>query len=313
MMRASTTSMLRRNLELPLTVLSGAMVDMFSNLSMASRKMENSAQALQDFPAARLVLLGDSGQGDVAWHQAVLSSGAGHAVHASLIHDVVHNRGRTPRTPPSRRAEILASGGPFLFDTYLEAALVAFQLGALSALSLVRVASDVSTWFLAAIAELELEADAAKQSGVELVAQLDDWLRGSGAGGGGPRDDSREAAAVPDADAFEAAGADRAPLPWPPQWLATLAGPLGGGSGPLSGKAAMLASGCKWRLGMLSVDAALCCRLLAPTDGEAGQLCLAHDPPASTGWRHKWLAHRCAELQLALGRVAVALQIVASA
>lgn len=102
------------------SVLSRTLTTLVSHSAMARRKMDNFAHHRQLFPEADLVFVGDSGQGDVAVGTRMLAEAA-EVARAVFIHDVVP-------TPPEQR-EVLRRKGIHVFDTYLGAALDAYQLG----------------------------------------------------------------------------------------------------------------------------------------------------------------------------------------
>ncbi|MBK7859528.1 MAG: DUF2183 domain-containing protein [Archangiaceae bacterium] len=111
-------------------VLTGSVLAARSNEAIAQKKLENFLQYQALYPEYGFVFVGDSGQGDVLFGQAIRQR-APEAVKAVFINDVV-------ATPADRRAA-LAEQGVYLFDTYVGAAARAHRLGLISRAGLVRV------------------------------------------------------------------------------------------------------------------------------------------------------------------------------
>ena len=113
------------------TVLSGALHKVLSSAGIAEGKLENLLLYRSVYPESELVLVGDSGQGDVALGLAAREK-LGDAVRGVFIHDVV-------ATPEDERSRLRARG-IHVFDTYAGAAARALEDGLLSA----AVASQVA-------------------------------------------------------------------------------------------------------------------------------------------------------------------------
>lgn len=129
------------------TVLTGSLAGLLGRQAIVEHKLRN-FRALQDmWPEARLVWVGDTGQGDVEVGRRLLAAHAGGTggLLATrplvLMHDVVlHSSTQTPKTPlPARRA--LAAEGVFVFDSFTDAALLALQAGALTPAAALEVAA----------------------------------------------------------------------------------------------------------------------------------------------------------------------------
>jgi hypothetical protein len=105
------------------TVLSGALHKVLSNRGIAEGKLQNLLVYRDVYPECELVLVGDSGQGDVDLGLAALER-APDVVRAVFIHDVVD-------TPEDERAS-LRKRGVIFFDTYAGAAAEAAELGLLA-------------------------------------------------------------------------------------------------------------------------------------------------------------------------------------
>lgn len=128
-------------------VLAGAFTKLLGNDLIAEEKLANFERYRGAFPESRFVFLGDSGQGDVTFGERMRALSPG-AVPAVLIHDVV-------ATPEARRSE-LSARGVHLFDTYVGAALAAFEAGLLGAEGVARVAESAAR----EIAEIPFESAA---------------------------------------------------------------------------------------------------------------------------------------------------------
>ncbi len=111
-------------------VLTGSVISARSNQAIAQKKLENFLQYQALYPEYGFVFVGDSGQGDVMFGEAMRERAAD-AVKAVFIHDVV-------ATPQPRRDE-LAKKGVHLFDTYVGAAVTALELQLISREGLERV------------------------------------------------------------------------------------------------------------------------------------------------------------------------------
>lgn len=115
------------------TMLAGTFSSALGNARIAAKKLENFLEYTSVYPERDFVFVGDSGQGDVAFGEAMMEKSK--AAHTVFIHDVV-------ATPEARRAE-LREKNVFLFDTYAGAALVAKKRGLLSEEAAKRVVAAV--------------------------------------------------------------------------------------------------------------------------------------------------------------------------
>ncbi len=113
------------------SMLSGAFTHLIGNSRIAEKKFDNFRNYAQLFPEYGFVFVGDSGQGDVAFGEQMLAA-APESVRAVFIHDVVD----TPE--PVRQA--WRAKGIFFFDTYVGAALEAYQVGVIARDGVHRVA-----------------------------------------------------------------------------------------------------------------------------------------------------------------------------
>jgi hypothetical protein len=116
------------------SMLSGAFTHLIGNSRIAEKKFDNFRRFAQLFPEYGFVFVGDSGQGDVAFGEQMLAA-APEAVRAVFIHDVV-------ATPEAVRQAWRAKN-IFFFDTYLGAALEAYQVGVIARDGVHRVARAV--------------------------------------------------------------------------------------------------------------------------------------------------------------------------
>jgi len=112
-------------------VLTGSLLSVRSNEAIAQKKLENFLQYQALFPEYAFVFVGDSGQGDVIFGEAIRERSPD-TVKAVFINDVV-------ATPLARR-QALAEKGVHLFDTYVGAAIKAFELGLISRAGVGRIA-----------------------------------------------------------------------------------------------------------------------------------------------------------------------------
>ena len=113
------------------SMLSGAFTHLIGNARIAEKKFDNFRRFSQLFPEYGFVFVGDSGQGDVAFGEQMLAF-APDSVRAVFIHDVV-------ATPEAVRQAWRAKS-IFFFDTYVGAALEAYQVGVIARDGLHRVA-----------------------------------------------------------------------------------------------------------------------------------------------------------------------------
>jgi hypothetical protein len=112
-------------------MLSGAFTHLLGNARIAEKKFDNFSRYVQLYPEYGFVFTGDSGQGDVAFGEQMLASYP-EAVRAIFIHDVVE----TPE--PVRKA--WRDKRIFFFDTYVGAAVEAYQVGVIARDGVARVA-----------------------------------------------------------------------------------------------------------------------------------------------------------------------------
>lgn len=120
---------------------------------MAAKKVENFLTYHALFPEYRVVWLGDSGQGDIlvglqlqqwyAKHSSTSSSGVCMPPPVSLIHDICHSSQRPYNDPAARSA--YREQGVELFDSYVDAAVIAYKRGLLSSQGLRYVVDTATT------------------------------------------------------------------------------------------------------------------------------------------------------------------------
>jgi hypothetical protein len=118
------------------TVLAGAFTRVFSNRSIAGKKLDNFREYWRIYQECSFIFIGDSGQGDIFFGEQMLEV-APAAVKGIFIHDVVS-------TPEAAR-EDLRRRGVILFDTYVGAALEAYRRGLLQRQGMARVAAVAMT------------------------------------------------------------------------------------------------------------------------------------------------------------------------
>jgi hypothetical protein len=126
-----TLDTLRKHGVPPPAVLSGSFFHLLGNSRIADKKFDNFQRYLRAFPEYGFVFVGDSGQGDVEFGDRMLAA-APQAVHAVFIHDVVDTPQATRQAWRDKRI--------YFFDTYVGAAVDAFQVGVISRDGVARVA-----------------------------------------------------------------------------------------------------------------------------------------------------------------------------
>lgn len=116
-----------------LSVLSGSLLALLSKEKIAEYKMRNIDHYRQLFGEYGLMFLGDSGQADVLVAEHLVNRHP-EAIRLVLIHDVAG-------TGPTER-ELLSQRGIHFHDTYIGAALIAYEHHLISRISLERVARE---------------------------------------------------------------------------------------------------------------------------------------------------------------------------
>jgi len=112
-------------------MLAGAFSHLIGNARIAEKKFDNFTRYAQLYPEYGFVFTGDSGQGDVTFGEQMLAAHPG-SVRAIFIHDVVD-------TPEAGRKAWRAQR-IFFFDTYVGAAVEAYELGVIARDGVARVA-----------------------------------------------------------------------------------------------------------------------------------------------------------------------------
>jgi len=120
------------------TVLEGDLLSNLSNDKIAAKKFENYSQYKQLYPEYGFVFTGDSGQGDAIFGAKMQAETPG-AVKAVFINDVRD-------TPAAERADWAAKGVNFV-DTYVGAAVKAYDMGLIGKDGLKRVADGAEADF----------------------------------------------------------------------------------------------------------------------------------------------------------------------
>jgi hypothetical protein len=113
-------SLRTRGLEQAFTILSGAFSHWVGSERIAAKKYQNFVEYQQLFPEYGFVFTGDSGQGDAIFGARIIADFP-ERVRAVLIHDVA-------ATPQLQQDDWRARGVVF-FDSYVGAALAAFEAG----------------------------------------------------------------------------------------------------------------------------------------------------------------------------------------
>ncbi|MDY7231646.1 phosphatase domain-containing protein [Hyalangium rubrum] len=104
-------------------MLSGAFTHLLGNSRIAEKKFDNFSRYVQLYPEYGFVFVGDSGQGDVAFGEQMLASHP-ETVRAVFIHDVVDTPELVRKAWRDKRI--------FFFDTYVGAAVEAYQVGVIA-------------------------------------------------------------------------------------------------------------------------------------------------------------------------------------
>ncbi len=112
-------------------MLSGAFTHLLGNARIAEKKFDNFSRYAQLYPEYGFVFTGDSGQGDVAFGEQMLAAHPG-SVRAIFIHDVVDTPEATRKAWRAKRI--------FFFDTYIGAAVEAYEMGVIARDGVARVA-----------------------------------------------------------------------------------------------------------------------------------------------------------------------------
>jgi len=115
----------------PAVMLAGAFTHLLGNARIAEKKFDNFSRYAQLYPEYGFVFTGDSGQGDVAFGEQMLAAHP-ESVRAIFIHDVVG-------TPEPVR-EVWRAQRIFFFDTYVGAAVEAYEVGVIARDGVARVA-----------------------------------------------------------------------------------------------------------------------------------------------------------------------------
>lgn len=112
-------------------MLSGAFTHLLGNARIAEMKFENFSRYIQLYPEYGFIFTGDSGQGDVAFGERMLAEYP-ESVMAVFIHDVVDTPEAVRQTWRGKRI--------FFFDTYVGAAVEAYEVGVIARDGVARVA-----------------------------------------------------------------------------------------------------------------------------------------------------------------------------
>ncbi|HZI03840.1 MAG TPA: phosphatase domain-containing protein [Archangium sp.] len=142
-------------------MLSGAFTHLLGNSRIAAMKFENFSRYVQLYPEYGFVFTGDSGQGDVAFGERMLAEHP-ESVRAVFIHDVIDTPEPVRMTWRGKRI--------FFFDTYIGAAVEAYEVGVIARDGVARVAR-------AAREELDRVPFTAESQRQSRVAELERDLR----------------------------------------------------------------------------------------------------------------------------------------
>lgn len=148
-----------------ITVFTGNLGSLFGSRVIARKKLDNFARIARLYPEADFVILGDTGQGDVAFGRAAKEL-LGERVKAVLMHDVAE-------TPAEERKALLEQAGILVFDTYLGAALFLHRRGLISRDGLERIRQI--TWDEVALVHFE---DGSTKGQINHLLEVDDLAIG---------------------------------------------------------------------------------------------------------------------------------------
>jgi hypothetical protein len=115
----------------PAVMLAGAFTHLIGNARIAEKKFDNFTRYAQLYPEYGFIFTGDSGQGDVSFGEQMLAAHPD-SVRAIFIHDVV-------ATPEPVR-QVWRAQRIFFFDTYVGAAVEAYEVGVIARDGVARVA-----------------------------------------------------------------------------------------------------------------------------------------------------------------------------
>jgi Phosphatidate phosphatase APP1, catalytic domain len=149
-----THQTLRQNGIKDASILLGSLTGLINNETMARKKMENFEQYTAIYPEYDFTWTGDSGQGDAILGQRMLEQHP-NKVKGVFIHNVTGLS--------SEEKQAFRQQGVRVFDTYVGAAVEAFELGLITREGLQRVAQAASTDLEA----IPWESDEQKQARVE--------------------------------------------------------------------------------------------------------------------------------------------------
>lgn len=153
-------------------LLTGDLPHLINNELMAQKKVKNFLQYQLLFPE-NYVFIGDSGQGDVIAGRKMRKQNPD-KVKAVFIHDVVVNGASKT---PLREREAAKIDRIFYFDTYPEAALLAYQEGLLSLEDVLSVARQAVTEFHRVDFENDSQKSMSEQALRKAVVKINDVLR----------------------------------------------------------------------------------------------------------------------------------------
>ena len=163
-----THQTLRANGVKEASILLGSLTGLINHEAMAKKKMENFEQYAELYPEYDFTWTGDSGQGDAILGERMLERYPDR-VKGVFIHNV------TNLTTEEKQA--FREKGVRIFDTYLGAAVEAYDAGLISKAGLSRVA-DASTSDLAAIEFESPEQKAARQGELDIdLARAQERIR----------------------------------------------------------------------------------------------------------------------------------------
>lgn len=141
------------------TILQGDLIHLINHEQMAKKKLENFEEYNELYPEYDFVFVGDSGQGDEAFG-LMLRDKYPERVSTIYIHNVNHKENNHE------------SAGIYYFETYLEAALIAYNLGQISYDDLINVKNETIKDFNTIPFETEESKNHIKEKIDQVISQL---------------------------------------------------------------------------------------------------------------------------------------------
>lgn len=148
LLRSSTRSTLEERSVAAYTLMSGPALPSLRHAAMASDKLRHLRRLKQLWPGRRMVWIGDTGQADAMVGRQLAAEHAeqGGAYLRSggplvLMHDIVPKSSTAVPATALQTRHSLATQGVFVFDSYVDASLLALQAGVISCAAALKLAA----------------------------------------------------------------------------------------------------------------------------------------------------------------------------